>query len=199
MAREVWCPTSCEVWECAVKWNGCCHSWRGKQEDERVDVSAVSGVWGSVTRSEQSLQALRAVTMVDGSPRACKCWKKNHKSEHIFWSNQWNLLRIVQNSEKICSFRMRYLACPGKFCGKSCEGIKVWRNDQNFMKFDDYHWKSMKFGIEDSNLHSFRQGIRISNSWKLILKKNIGFSSNSDIFREPDFGIFFEKVIRFEE
>ena len=44
----------------------------------------------------------------------------------------------------------------------------------------------MKFGIEDSNLHSFRQGIRISDCWKLILKKNIEFSSKSDIFREPE-------------
>ena len=57
---------------------------------------------------------------------------KFHKSEHIFWSCAWNLLRIVQNSEKMCSFRMRYLACPGKFCGKSCGSLKVRWNDQNF-------------------------------------------------------------------
>ena len=29
---------------------------------------------------------------------------------------------------------MRYLACPGKFCGKSCGAIKVWRNDQNLQR-----------------------------------------------------------------
>ena len=50
---------------------------------------------------------------------------KFHKSEHIFWSCAWNLLRIVQNSEKKYCFRMRYLACPGKFCGKSCGQAKI--------------------------------------------------------------------------
>ena len=44
----------------------------------------------------------------------------------------------------------------------------------------------MKFCIEDSNLHSFRQGIRISDGWKLILMKNIEFRSNLDISRKPD-------------
>ena len=48
------------------------------------------------------------------------------------------LLRIVQNSEKICSFRMRYLACPGKFCGKSSDGVIGWWNDQILSFF----WKS---------------------------------------------------------
>ena len=70
-----------------------------------------------------SLHASRAVTMVDGLPRTCKFIGKFYKSEHIFWSNQQILLRIVQNPEKICSFRMRYLACPGKFFGKSCGQI----------------------------------------------------------------------------
>ena len=53
-----------------------------------------------------------------------------------------------------------------------------------FENFWENDWKSMKFGIEDSNLHSFRQGIRISNRWRLVLMKNIKFSAKSDIFRE---------------
>ena len=48
----------------------------------------------------------------------------------------------------------------------------------------------MEFCIEDSNLHSFRQGIRVSNSWKLVLMKNIEFNSKFVIFREPDLGKF---------
>ena len=48
----------------------------------------------------------------------------------------------------------------------------------------------MKLCIEDSNVHSFRQGIRVSNNWKLFLMKNIEFSSKFDIFRKPDLGKF---------
>ena len=47
----------------------------------------------------------------------------------------------------------------------------------------------MKFCIEDSILHSFRQGIRFDN-WKLVLMKNIEFNLNFVIFREPDLGKF---------
>ena len=48
----------------------------------------------------------------------------------------------------------------------------------------------MKFGVEDSNLHSFRQGIGISDFWKLILKKNTEFSAKLNIFGEPEFAKF---------
>ena len=60
-------------------------------------------------------------------------------------------------------------------------------------KSDENHWKSIEFYIEDSNLHSFRQGIQIFNGWKLILMKNIEFCSKLDIFREPYLVNFFNQ------
>ena len=114
------------------------------------------------------------VTMVDGLPRPA--------SEHIVWSCAWNLLRIVQNSETICSFRMRYLAYPWKFYEKSFDAIKELGLHNIFMKSDEI----MNLYIEESNLHGFRQGIRISNCWKLILMKNIDVDSKLNILREPD-------------
>ena len=97
-------------------------------------------------------------------------------------------MRVVRNREKIFSFRMRYLAHLGKFCGKSSAPVKVLGLYKIFIKFDENHRKSMKFGIEDRNLHSFRQGIRFSNRCKPgPHEKNINLIQNLTFFLVKEF------------
>ena len=69
---------------------------------------------------------------------------KFRKIGHNFWSNLWNLLRIVQNTAEAYSFRMRYLPCPRQFCGESSAPTKVSWHDQLFQNFDETHqfWAS---------------------------------------------------------
>ena len=50
---------------------------------------------------------------------------KFHKNCDISGLNGQNLMRIVQNQEKIFSFLLVGSLSPGKFCGSSCASPKV--------------------------------------------------------------------------
>ena len=79
----------CRTWQC--KWS--MFHW-----STHMLVDATT--WIIFSNGQQSLQAFRAVTLVDGLPRACKFGGQFYKSEHIFWSCAWILLRIVQTKLK---------------------------------------------------------------------------------------------------
>ena len=118
---------------------------------------------------------------------------KFHKNVDNFFDFLWNGLRIVWDQAAWVSFICANCQLPENSVAKVVVASRNLGLHKIFMKSDENHWKSMKFGIEDGNLHSFWRGIRISSWWKLIPMKNIEFSSKLNIFREPDLSFFFWK------